>query len=114
MLVDKIYKLVLGAVLCLIVVLGFAEGSELLGSLELVQVNLNLSCHPFSFHGLTSIAEEIEIINTADNLEIVHDALTDQISLLRVSKYGDGFVKISVASAREVSPYRSAQHLSLV
>jgi hypothetical protein len=98
MLVDEIHKLVLGAVLHLIVVLGLAEGGEFFGSLELVQVDLNLSRHTLTSHGLTSIAEEIEIIDTTDNLKIMHDALTYQISLLRISKNSDGLIQVSVAS----------------
>ncbi len=99
MLVDEINKLVLSGVLHLIVVLCFTEGGEFLRSLELVQVYLNLSRHTLACHCLASITEEIKIINATDNLEIVHDALANQISLLRVSKNCDGLIQISMASA---------------
>ena len=43
MLVHEVHKLVLGTVLHLIVVLGLAECGEVLGTLELVKVYLDLS-----------------------------------------------------------------------
>ena len=92
MLVNKVHKLVLGAVLHLIVVLGLAEGGELLGSLELIKVDIDLSGHALTSHCLTTIAKEVEILNATDNLEVVHNTLTDQICLLRISKNGNGLV----------------------
>ena len=99
MFVDKIHKLVLGRVLHLIVILCLSEGGEVLSSLELIEVNLNLTGHALASHGLTAVAEEIEIVNTTNNFKIMHDALANQISLLRVSKNGHCFIKVSIVSA---------------
>ena len=98
MLVHEVHKLVLGAVLHLIVVLGLAECGEVLGPLELVKVDLNLPAHALTGHGLTAIAEEFEVLHATDDLEIVHDALANHVSLLRVSKDGNGLVQIRIAA----------------
>lgn len=99
MLVHEVNKLVLGTVLHLIVVLGLAECGEVLSTLELVNVDLNLSGHAFTGHRLTAIAEEFKVLHTTDDFKILHDALPDRISLLRVSKDGYGLVQIRIAAA---------------
>jgi hypothetical protein len=111
MFVDEVNELILGFILSLAVVLGLAESDEILGAQHVVHINFDLSSHTFTIHSLSSVTEEIEIINTTDNLEVVHNALGDKISLFGVSKDSHGLVQTCIRG-REMSLNRSAQHLS--
>ena len=81
-LVDEVDELVLGRVLHLIVVLGLSECGEVLGSLELVEVDVELTGHALAGHGLPSVPEEVEVVHATHHLQVMHDALTDQVCLL--------------------------------
>ena len=112
MLVHKVHKLVFGRVLKLVVALGLAVSDEVL-SIEIIQIDFDLASHPFASHSLSSIAEEVEILNSTDRLEALHDALANDIPLLGVSQNADSFVQVSIACA-EMSLNSSAQHLYLI
>jgi hypothetical protein len=96
----------------LTVALGLAEGDEFL-AIEIVHVDLNLAGHALASHGLTSVAEEVEVLDTAHLLEALHDALANQITLLGVCQNAHGLIQVGIVSA-EMSLDCSTQHLSLL
>ena len=112
MFVNKVDKLVFGRVIKLVVALGLAMSDEVL-SIEVVQVNLNLSGHAFPCHGLATVAEEIKVVDATNRLEALHDALTHDITLLRVRQNANSLVQVAIDSA-EMSLNCSAQHLYLI
>jgi len=92
-LVHKVHELVLGRILYLRVVLGLAEGNEVL-SIEVVHIDIDLSGHALAGHRLATVAEEVEVLNARHLLEVRHDALAHQVSLLGVSHDAHSLVQI--------------------
>ena len=111
-LVNEIHELVLSGVLNLTVALGLAEGDEFL-AIEIVHVDLDLAGHALAGHGLTSVAEEVEVFDTAHLLQALHDALANEVALLGVCQNAHGFIQAGILSA-EMSLDCSTQHLSFL
>jgi len=108
-LVHEVNELVLGRVLYLAVALGFAEGNEFF-AIEIIHVNLDLTGHALACHGLTSVAEEVKVFDSTHLLEALHDALSNEISLLGVRHDAHGLIQVAVVSS-EMSLDSTVQHL---
>jgi hypothetical protein len=108
-LVHEVNELVLGRVLYLAVALSFAEGNEFF-AIEIIHVNLDLAGHALACHGLTTVAEKVEVFDSTNLLEAMHDALSNEISLLGVSHNANGLIQVAVVSG-EMSLDSTVQHL---